>query len=239
MKRSLLHAIAAILFMAIGVSAGAADIYKGSHYQGIGKIKGQPVDVWIDMVVDDGDLDFNMANSINCTAEYTVSGQGANPTLTIKMPGSGSVPLKTTDGGLSLTGKLTRMGQQIDLWLLKIPTKLTASSLPDEKLDAIVGSSDGYTAFVIVDMPDGQKMCVTSDFSLSSGDHSFKLVCDSPAMQKIFSKCYGSYKVVDGGLVLTDATGVTTSGKILDDGTYITVPMGSAQGMKLTLILIR
>ncbi len=228
-----------MVMLAIGMSAGAADIYKGTHYQGIGKVKGQPIDLWVDMVFDDGDLEFNMANVINCTVEYSVSGQGANPLLNVKLPGIGNVPLKTTDGGQSLMGKFTRMGQQIDLWLLKVPVQLTPSTLSADELDAIVGSPDGYTAFVKVEMPNEQVMCATSDFVLSAGEHSFSMTCDSPAMQKIFDKMQGTYKVADGSLILTDAGGVTKSGKIFDNGNYISIPMGSGQGMTLTLVLIR
>lgn len=220
-------------------SASAADIFKGARYQGIGKIKGQPIDAWVNMTVDDGDLEFNMANSFEFAAEYTVTGQGQTGTMSVKMPGSGTVPLKTTDGGATLTGKFTRLGQQIDLWLLRIPSQLTPSTLPSAKLDEIVGGSDGYTAFVTVALPNGQEMCATSEFYLSSADHSFKMICDSPAVQKIFGTMYGSFKVDGNNLVLTDSTGTTAQGAICDDGNYIKIPMGSAQGITLNLILIR
>lgn len=239
MKVKIFQAITLFVMLAIGCNAYAADIYKGSHYQGIGKVKGQPIDLWMDLVVDDGDLDFNMANAVKCTAEYTISGQGVNPIMTVKLPGIGNVPFKTTDGGQTLTGKMTRMGQTIDVWLLKIPATLAPSSLPTEELDAIVGNPDGYTAFVIVEMPNGQKMCATSDFVLSADDHSFKMTCDLPSLQNIFGKMQGSYKVAEGSLTMTDAGGVTKSGKIFDNGNYITIPMGSSQGMTLSLVLIR
>ncbi len=221
------------------LNMSAADIFKGTRYQGIGKIKGQPIDAWVNMTIDDGDLEFNMANSFEFAAEYTATGQGNTATMTVKMPGSGTVPLKTTDGGATLTGKFVRLDQQIDLWLLRIPTKLTASTLPAEKLDEIVGSSDGYTAFVTIALPNGQEMCATSDFTLSSADHSFQMTCDSPAVQKIFDRMQGSYKVEGHNLLLTDSSGKTSEGEICDDGNYIKVPMGSAQGITLNLILIR
>lgn len=221
------------------LNMSAADIFKGCHYQGIGKIKGQPIDAWVNMVVDDGDLEFNMANSFEFAAEYTATGQGDNATMNVKMPGSGTVPLKTTDGGSTLTGKFTRLDQQIDLWLLRIPAKLTASTLPSAQLDEIVGSADGYTAFVTVALPSGQQMCATSEFTLSAADHSFRMICDSPAVQKIFGTMQGSYKVDGSNLILTDSTGKTVSGEICDDGNYITLPMGSAQGITLKLVLIR
>ncbi|MDE6243474.1 MAG: hypothetical protein K2M14_05635, partial [Muribaculaceae bacterium] len=181
-------ALAALL---ICLSASAADLFKGCRYQGIGKIQGQPIDAWVNMTVDDGDLEFNMANTFDFAAEYTVSGTGDNATMSVKMPGSGTVPLKTADGGSSITGSFNRLGQKIDLWLLRIPTQLTPSTLPASELDGIVGSSDGYTSFVTIKLPNGQEMCATSDFTLSAADHSFKMTCDSPAMQKIFGTMQG------------------------------------------------
>lgn len=221
------------------LGASAADIFKGSRYQGIGKIKGQPIDTWVNMTVDDGDLEFNMANAFDFAAEYTLSGQGNNAVMKVKMPGSGVVALTSTDGGSTITGSFNRMGQQIDLWLLRIPAKLTASTLPDSQLDGIVGSPDGYTAFVTISLPNGQEMCATSEFLLSSADHSFKMTCDSPTVQKIFGTMQGSYKVEDHRLMLTDTTGKSVSGEICDDGNYIKLPMGTAQGITLNLVLIR
>ncbi|MBD5189287.1 MAG: hypothetical protein HDS95_03310 [Bacteroidales bacterium] len=220
-------------------SASAADLFKGSRYQGIGKIKGQAIDAWVNMTVDDGDLEFNMANSFDFAAEYTVSGTGDNATMNVKMPGSGVVPLKTTDGGASITGSFTRLDQKIDLWLLRIPNQLTPSTLPSSELDGIVGSSDGYTSFITIKLPNGQEMCSTSEFSLSAADHSFKMICDSPALQKIFGTMQGSYQVNGNVLSLTDAAGKTVTGEICDNGNYIKLPIGSAQGMTLNLVLIR
>lgn len=221
------------------LGASAADIFKGCHYQGIGKIKGEPVDAWVNMTVDDGDLEFNMANAFDFAAEYTLTNQAGKAIMKVKMPGSGVVALTSTDGGSTLTGSFTRQGQQIDLWLLRIPTKLTASTLPDSELDAIVDSGDGYTAFVTISLPSGQEMCATSEFMLTSADHSFKMTCDSPIVQKIFGTMHGSYKVDGHTLVLTDATGKSVSGEICDDGNYISLPMGGAQGITLNLVLIR
>lgn len=231
-----------LLTLALGflcLGASAADIFKGSRYQGIGKIKGQPIDAWVNITVDNGDLEFNMANTFKFAAEYTLSGTGTQSIMNVKMPGSGVVALTSTDGGSTLTGSFTRLGQHIDLWLLRIPTNLTVSTLPDSELDGIVGSADGYTAFVTIGLPDGKEMCSTSEFMLSAADHSFKMVCDSPSMQKIFNKMYGTYKVEDHKLTLTDASGKTVSGEICDDGNYIRIHLGSAQGMTLNLVLIR
>lgn len=50
---------------------------------------------------------------------------------------------------------------------------------------------------------------------------------------------HGSYQVNDSDLVMTDASGNTVTGKIYDEGYYINVPMGTAQGIELSLILIR
>lgn len=239
MNKTILKVCSMLTIVMMCFSASAADIFKGTRYQGIGKIKGQPIDAWVNMTIDDGDLEFNMANSFEFAAEYTSTGQGQTGTMTVKMPGSGTVPLKTTDGGATLTGSFTRLDQKIELWLLRIPMQLTASTLPTAELDEIVGSSDGYTAFVTVALPNGQEMCATSEFTLSQGDHSFKMICDSPAVQKIFGTMHGSYKVDGNNLVLTDSTGKTAQGAICDDGNYIKIPMGSAQGTTLNLVLIR
>ncbi len=229
-------ALAAVM---VCLSASAADIFKGCRYQGIGKISGQAVDAWVNMTIDDGDLDFNMSNTYDFSAEYTASGSGNNATLNVNMPGCGVVPLKTTDGGSTLTGKFIRMGQKIDLWLLRIPSKLIPSSLPESELDGIVGSSDGYTSFVTIKLPNGQEMCATSDFELSSADHTFKMTCDSPSVQKIFGSMHGTYEIVGHNLTLTDSKGMTATGEICDNGKYIKLPMGSNQGVTLTLVLIR
>ena len=49
----------------------------------------------------------------------------------------------------------------------------------------------------------------------------------------------GSYSVDGSEIVMTDSTGKTVRGSICDDGYYLKIPMGSAQGITLTLVLIK
>ena len=82
-------------------------------------------------------------------------------------------------------------------------------------------------------------MSATSDCTLNTADHTFTMTCDSPAMQKIFGNMQGTYKVEGDAIVLTDSTGKTVTGTIYLDGMYVAIPIGSAGGMDLSLILIR
>ena len=130
-------------------------------------------------------------------------------------------------------------GKMLDVWALKIPSKLTLTTLPIEELTSIIGSGDGYTAFVLIGLPQGQVMCSPAEFSIDSNTNTWKMTCDTPALQKIFSTAHGNFSVTGSQLLLTDSTGIQVTGTIYDNGNYIRVPAGEAQGISLTYLLIR
>lgn len=232
-------AIVALFIMFATFGASAAVDLNGKHYQGIGKIKGQPIDCWVDMNFDDTDIEFDVAKSFNFGAGYTAKALGDKVTVTAKVPGSAPAVLTSTDGGSSFQGKVSLNGQAIDLWVLSVPASIEPSDKPAADLEAVIGAPDGYTAFVLVGLPDGQLMCATSEFAFNGADKTFRMTCDAPSLQKIFSTMQGSYKIEGSNLVMTDSKGNTTTGTICDDGYYLKVPMGSAQGITLTLIMIK
>lgn len=234
-----LTAIIAIAALFVAFTASAAVNLNGKHYQGIGKIKGQPIDFWVDMNFDDTDIEFDVSKAFNFGAAYTAKTVGKKVTVTAKIPGSTPAILTSTDGGETFQGKISLNKQPVDLWVLSIPANLKASDKPAAELEAVVGDADGYTAFVLVGLPQGQTMCATSEFAFNGADKTFKMTCDSPAIQKIFSTMQGTYKVEGSELTMTDSTGKTVTGTIYDDGYYLKVPLGSAQGISLTLILIK
>lgn len=229
-------ALAAILLTLFGASAAGLN---GSRYQGIAKIKGQPIDCWVDMNFDDTDIEFNIANTFNFGAGYTLNSAGDNWTVTAKVPGSAPAKLTSDNGGGTLQGNISLNGNSLALWVLKVPATLTPSDKPAAELEKVIGDADGYTAFVIIDLPGGQKMCATSEISFDAANKTYKMSCDSPSLQKIFSTAYGSYKVEGSSLVLTDAAGHVTQGSIYDDGYYLKAPMGSESGITLTLVMIK
>lgn len=231
--------IFAATLMALTMLAAHAVTFNGNHYEGIAKLAGQPIDFWTVTNMDDEDIQINLGEAFKFMAGYTAKTVGQTTTLTLKAPGGGTGSLKTADNGESLEGSISINGQSFKLWLLKVPKKKAASTLSADELAATVGSPDGYTAFVRVSMPNGGKMSATSDFSLNAGSKTFKMTCDSPAMQKIFGTMQGSYSIEGDKIVMHDSAGKTVTGTIYNDGTYIEVPMGSAQGMTLDLILIR
>lgn len=235
--------IVIMLLVAFGWAAqsinAAPSPLNGKHYQGIGKIKGQPIDCWVDLLFDDSDVEINVSDTYRFAASYTAKTVGNKTTVSAKIPGSPAATFTSTDGSSTLQGKLTLNGQAIDIWVLSVPAKLKQADKPAAELEKVVGDPDGYTAFVLIGLPNGQKMCATSDFVFNAADKSFNMTCDSPSIQKIFSTMHGSYRVDGNELVMTDATGKTVRGTLYDDGYYIKVPMGSASGITLSLVLIK
>lgn len=237
MKR-LFSAIAVIVMAVISFTASAADL-NGKHYQGLAKIKGQPIDCWVDMNFDDTNIAFNVAEAFNFNAGYTLKAVGDKLTVTAKIPGGQATTLTSADGGSTFTGKISLNGQPVELWMLNVPASITPSTKPASELETVIGNADGYTAFVQIGLGNGQLMCATSDFAFNGTDKTFKMTCDTPALQQIFSTMHGTYSVDGSQIVMTDSTGKTVKGSICDDGYYLKIPMGSAQGITLTLILIK
>ena len=230
-------AAAVLAFMAV-FSAFSAD-FNGARYDGIAKLGGQPIDFWTVISFDNGKAVVNMANTTKFRGAYEQTTADGKTTVTITTTSGSKIVLTSSDDGASLVGKLSSFGKDYDVWVLKVSATQTASTLPDSELDAVVGSSDGYTAFVRVMMPNGALMSATSDFALNADDHTFSMTCDSQGMQKIFGKMQGKYAVRDGKIIMTDSSGKVVEGTVYDNGKYVTVPMGKSSGLTLDLILIR
>lgn len=220
------------------LSASAVKL-DGKHYQGIAKIEGEMVDCWVNMEFDDTDVEFNISDTYNFATEYTKVEKGETIYFKVSIGGKSPVTFTSKDGGSTFEGKFSHFGQNFNLWVLEIPSKLVETKLPTDEIDKIVGSSDGYTSFVTLKMSNGQEMCVTSDFILSDKDHSFSMTCDSSTMTNIFSSMKGTYSIDGSSITLTDVSGKVVKGTIFDDGNYIKIPIGEASNMIINLILIR
>lgn len=183
-----------MLVAIITMATAKAVTFEGSHYEGIAKMAGQPIDFWTVLNFDDEDAMFNLANQFKLSGQYTAKTVGTTTTLTVKMSNGKTETFKTSDNGGSLEGTLSANGNSFKVWLLKVPAKKVASTLPNEELASIIGSKDGYTAFVKVNM-NGAEMSATSDFTFNSANNSFKMTCDSQVMQKIFGTMQGTYSV--------------------------------------------
>ena len=209
----------------------------GAYYEGIAKMKGKPIDGWLSMELDDEDAEINFCNKINFLGSYTPKVVGNQVTLTVAVPGNPKAVFKSEDGGDTFQGTLNFNGQTFEAWVLRVPKKLKKTTLPDNELESILSSPDGYTSFCVMENSDG-KASITSDFSFSPGG-SFSMICDSQAMQNHFRNLKGTYRVSDGKVILNAGNGVTLTGEIYEDGNYIKIPMGTGAGIKWTILLIR
>lgn len=232
--------LTALLFIAAFMTAFSshAATLAGKHYEGIGKVAGQAIDFWVTIDFDDEDAEYKVAGAFNISGAYTVSKTAAATTVSVKSPGGKTNTLKSTDGGSSFEGSVTLNGKVVKLWVLEVPASHKACDLPAAELTNVIASTEGYTSFIRVNLPNGAQMCVTSDFKFNA-DGTYTLTCDTPAIQKIFGNMKGTFKVSGSEITLTDATGKIVTGKVYDNGIYISIPFGTAQGMTLSMVLIR
>lgn len=237
MKKHFLLAVA-LAFTLLSPSIAYALNLNGARYVGQAKLAGQPIDFWTVMTCDDEDADINIAGAFSLSGEYTFT-QGTNATLKINLYGKPYI-LKSTDGGSSFTGSITYQGKKFDLWILKVPSEMTPASETTDQLEKIVSSSDGYTVFLSLTQ-NGAKMCVPADAAFNAGSKSLSVTFDNATFQKMFGnlqKC--SYSIQGNKITLTEAASrFNQTGTIYDSGNYIEIPLGSAQGMQLSLIFIR
>lgn len=238
MKKQLFITLIAVISLICPAMARALDL-DGARYEGQAKLAGQPIDFWTVVTFDDEDADFNIANAIKPSGEYTLTGTGDNLTLTIKI-GTGKYILKSTDGGGSFTGTITARDNKFTLWILKVPAKQVAATEPTPELDKIVGAEDGYTAFLHV-VQQGGALCIPADLTFDSANHGCKVTFDNATFQKMFGNLQSCKYNVEGSKITLSSTTVdfTATGTIYDSGNYISIPLGNAQGMTITLILIR
>ena len=232
MKKKIAIILSLILFPIV---ASALNLNR-AQYVGIGKIDGAPLDFWTTLEFDDEDGEVNIGNVYKFLAAYNKSESAGNINVTLTVPGNKKCVLKSTDGGESFQGVMP-LNKTINLWLLKVPSKLKVADGTSEDLYQTVSSPDGYTSFVQL-RKGGGVFSVTSEF-LFAEDNYFSIICDTPSLQEIFTNIRGTYSVEDDKLILKLVTGNTLTGTIYNDGNYITIPVGSKDGMEMTIILIR
>ena len=232
MKKKIAIILSLILFPIV---ASALNLNR-AQYVGIGKIDGAPLDFWTTLEFDDEDGEVNIGNVYKFLAAYNKSESAGNINVTLTVPGNKKCVLKSTDGGESFQGVMP-LNKTINLWLLKVPSKLKVADGTSEDLYQTISSPDGYTSFVQL-RKGGGVFSVTSEFLLAE-DNYFSIVCDTPSLQEIFTNIRGTYSVEDNKLILKLVTGNTLTGTIYNDGNYITIPVGSKDGMEMTIILIR
>lgn len=238
MKKTVLKLFIIMLLACISFSASAVKL-DGSMYQGITKVPGSPVDMWTTVEFTATDMNLNLANMVKFSGNITSKEVDGKLTVTGTLqPGDGKITLNSSDGGSSFEGKYSLNGTLVTTWLLNVPCELTPATQSTQELAEIVGSSDGYTSFLLIEMQ-GNTCCATADFSFNNADGTWKMICDSETIQKLLGNMQGTYSIDGSNIYFTDSAGVKASGTIYEDGNYIKSPLGSAQGMIITLLLIR
>lgn len=227
----------AALFMFVSTIATAYNV-SDFMYEGIAKVKGHPLDFWTTINFNGDQARIKLASSVTIKGRSSLTSNGDKCYLIVDSSTGKHIELSSADEGSTFEGTVPFRGEAAQVWLLRVPKEHTPCSIADNELDKIVGSSDGYTAFVRIKMQN-TLMSATSDFLLDATDHSFSIKCDTEGLQKIFSAMHGSYKVAGGKIVMKDSTGMTVTGTIYDNGSYIIIPMTRSAGMEIELILIR
>lgn len=209
----------------------------GYYYEGILKMKGQPMDMFsaIDFDASQGAVD--IAGALTVPASYKATEGAGKITVNLTSDNLKST-LVSKDKGGSLEGSLTLGPNTVTAWYLKVNKEHAVPQLDDSKLEEIVGNPDGYTAFVVAEQG-GQKVCFVADIAFDAATKTYNLTFDNAIIQKIFSKLAGPYSVSGKKLNMTNNDGWESTGEIYDDGTYITLPLISAQGFDFSLLLIR
>lgn len=210
---------------------------KGRIYYGIGKLPGNPMDLALEFDVNGNVMNFNFGHAVKKNYPCKWVQNGNNVRLEISTPDGKTAVLDSSDDGESFNGKMDFNGKQMQIWVLKdFPHTFTCKINPSLLNDVL--AKDTYTAFCEMETS-GQTACMTGEFKFGK-DGSFKLICDSPEVQKMFGNFKGTYKVgKDGELLLKTVAGPVLEGSIRGQGNKIIVPVGSKGGMKLTMKLIR
>lgn len=236
MNISIYKVITFILLMIMCVPAFALDLNR-KHYQGIAKRAGDPLDYWVTIDFDDEDAKVNIGGISSFYGAYTIKGKGENATVTIQVPRGNSGMIKTSDGGESFEGNLKNYLGNLNLWILRVPSKFKPTELVSDELKQTISSKDGYTAFIKLEQSEGVA-CSTSEF-IFSPDGRFSMKCDSPSLQEIFENIRGTYYFEGNNMILKTDAGPTLDATIYNDGTYISIPLGRKRGMDMEIILIR
>lgn len=218
-------------------AAVKADI-SGTKYIGMASGAGQPIDLWFSLNFAEADVNLSFAGQLNCDSKYTATKSAGAINVSIQVNEKITAKLKSTDKGSSMEGTLNLNGTPFKLWLVKIPAELKQDDLSGETLENTFASTDGYTALVKI-AQNGGTLCVPADFTADPVSKTWKLQFDNEPIQKMFGNSSGTYSVSDTTINLEDSTGKKIVGKSYDNGKYLELPMGTVQGMTLTLILVR
>ncbi len=209
----------------------------GYYYEGALKMEGSAGDLFSTLGFEGTEATVDFADALTLPVGYTAT--EATGKMTVKLSSDKvSSTLTSDDKGESFTGSLTLGRNTAKAWYVKVKKDHVVPTIEDSQLEEIVGSPDGYTAFVIGEQG-GQKMCFMADAVFKAAGKSYTVTFDNATLQKVFGKMAGPYSVKDKVLTMTDEDGSTISGKVYDDGTYIMLPMPGAQGFDFSLILIR
>ena len=210
----------------------------GNFYEGLIKMPGQPMDVFGSLSLSTSDATLNFPGAAEFAGTYKATETAGKMAVNLTSEYFNGI-LASQDKGSSLDGTLKMNGQQLKVWFVKVNPNHSVPELGDSELATIIGNPDGYTAFIIGEQG-GQKACFPADMILNGADNTFAMTFDNATVQRIFSNLQGQYTVTDKQLeIITDSKGIKLSGKIYDDGTYISIPMGSKEGIKFTMLLIR
>lgn len=207
------------------------------YYEGLLKIKGQPMDIFGALTLNESEGSFDFAGAVQLPFKYTAKEAGGKVTLTFSSEKL-SATLTSTDKGGSFEGTISMAGNSMQAWLLSVNPDHKIPDMTDEELLEVVSNPDGYTVFVIGEQG-GQKVMFPADMTLNGDTKTYSTKFDNAIVQNIFGKFYGKYEVKDKKLYLSDSEGTSSSGPIYDNGTYILIPMGSAQGFNFTICLMR
>lgn len=225
-----------LLFMFVG-----SLISFGTKYEGIAKVKGQMMDLWVSIDISGNEATMDLGEgTLTLTGTCKKSGTQKNPIYTIKNPkGNFGFTLKSTDGGSTLEGKFPiDKNNSLDLWLLKMPDKMEEATLSDEELKQILEKKEGYTSFLKIKRQGGTNV-LTSDFVFKP-DGTFDFIGDSSQINELFKQANGSYTISDGKVMLNLGNELTREGTIYNNGDYIVIPIGNmVKGGNFTIVLVR
>ena len=213
----------------------------GTKYEGIGKVKGQMMDLWVSIDITNNDATVNLGEgALTFPVTCKKTGTQQNPVFSFSNAQANfSFTLKSIDEGSTLEGKFPLGNNNfLDLWLLKLPEKIDKTTLSDQELKTILEDKEGYTSFLKMKKNDGTQ-ALTSYFIFDS-DGTFKFIGDSSHISEMFTKINGTYRISNGKVLLNLGDEMEKEGTIYNNGDYIIIPLGNiVRGGNFTIILIR
>lgn len=226
----------------LSTAKAAATSVAGSKYIGIGKIKGSPMDLYIELIFSDAEATLNISGT-DLNIPYKTVTTGEKTKYVLAKDGVltlGSVT-PSADGG-SLEGAIEISGTKMDLWLLKIPSDLVQVQMSDEELAKVFESKDGYTLLFKITQKEGTS-CLVGDFSVDPATKRYFFKSDVAKVNQVFKMFEGKYNISDGHITLIAGTGnntVTLPLKCYDNGLYITCAGDTLTGVgHISFVFIR